>query len=536
MADALVFASEASQASLRAAFPESQLQLQKVVLNPAPALSEPPTEAPLADDSPVNLGFVGRLSAEKQPELLLQMLTLLPPNHRLTLVGDGPLGPSLQAQARQLGLTDRVHFAGAGAVTAATYQGWQATLLCSAYEGYPMAALESLAAGIPCISTPLPAMRQMLAPLAPDWLARGNTPQDLADAVGRLRQTPPRTHRQLAHSIARLHPRGHFEQQWHRVLQRCSHQQRSGPQCVHFIHGGPAYLPELQAYAAHLQALGHRSQQHSSPATVPADADIVWWMCGTVSSAHMHRLRHSVHVHEYASASVGRWPAFKDRYKRWQSPAPAMRVFLNDWVRERMGFDDGVPHCLRDMGVPPAFLQARPPAAVDHDLVYLGEMSRLLECLPALQAIGQAGLRLLLVGEVPQTLQNRLQAMPGLTLTGRVPQQAVPDQLLRARAGLNLMPVRMPLIMQTSTKVLEYLAVGLPVLSNDYPWVRSTAAAHPDRIVLVQHTERAEAWSAAMRSLPPALSNRQGLQALTWPAVLSSMPLWEQLGLTGTRP
>jgi glycosyltransferase involved in cell wall biosynthesis len=536
LASALVFASRSSQASLHRIVPCAGLHLQAVVHNPAP--SENPAALPAEPTEEVALGFVGRLSAEKRPELLLHMLAQLPRHYHLTLVGDGPLREDLQAQAQALGLLGqedtaaRVNFAGAQAVTCATYQAWQATLLCSAYEGYPLVALESLAAGVPCVGTPMPALQEMLGPWVPEWLAPEDSAQALASSVETLMHTPAVERQRQALAVARLHPQEAFGTAWHGLLLRCLGQPRPGMKTVHFVHTGPAYMPELAAYEAHLARLGHRSQRHSDPASVPADADIVWWLCGRVSGAHAHRLRHSVQVHEYASASVGRWPALKDRFKRWSQPRPHYRLFLNDWVRARLGFADGVPSALRDMGVPAAFLQAQPLAPPEFDLVYLGEMGRLLECTAALQAIAQAGLRLLLVGEVPPALQSLVQSWPQVQCSGRVPQAEVPAQLLRARAGVNLMPQRLPLTKQTSTKVLEYLAVGLPVLSQRYAWAERMAAQYPDRVQLLDDTDAPDTWRHALQDLPTHQNDRGSLRALAWPERLADLPIWAWLGLT----
>ncbi len=539
MANLLVFASRTSQASLQQVFAPSELPLQAVIHNPAPP---PCTDEAAIESVGVALGFVGRLSAEKRPQQLLQMLTHLPDDHHLTLVGDGPLLPELQAQAAAMGLSGgngapaRVRFAGAQSVSAQTYQHWQATLLCSAYEGYPMVALESLAAGVPCIGTPLPALQEMLGPQATLWLAAQDTPQSLAHTLQQALQVPPGQRREQAQALARQHSADAFGQQWHAQLLRCTHQPAVGARTVHFVHTGPAYMPELAAYETHLTQLGHHFVRHNDPATVPLDADIVWWICGRVDAHHSHRLRRSLQVHEYASASVGRWSALKDRLKRWRHPRPEHRVFLNDWVRERMGFDDGVPCSLRDMGVPPAFLQASPALAVDHDLVYLGEMSRLRHFLPALQAISQAGLKLLLIGQVPAELEGFLRLTPGIHCTGRIVQAEVPAQLLRARAGLNLMPDRLPLAMQTSTKVLEYLAVGLPVLSNDYAWARTVAGQYADRVQLLQDLRLPERWTQAMAQAPAWSADRSPLQGLAWPQRLAALPVWQSLGLTEVHP
>lgn len=60
----------------------------------------------------LHIGYVGRLVPEKGLDLLLQALHGLPPNCRLTIVGDGPEAKSLTALAAHLGLTARVRWLG----------------------------------------------------------------------------------------------------------------------------------------------------------------------------------------------------------------------------------------------------------------------------------------------------------------------------------------------------------------------------------------------------------------------------------------
>ena len=298
---------------------------------------------------------------------------------------------------------------------------------------------------------------------------------------------------------------------------------------VHFVHSGSAYLPELAAYASHLRQLGHSSQVHSSADSVPDTADLVWWICGRVSPQHTRRLLRSVHVHEYASASVAPAAWLKDRIKQLTHPRPQHRVFQSDWVRQRMGLTDAVPHSLRDMGVPEHFLNAQALQAPEFDLVYLGVMSRLNAFWPTLQAIHQAGLSLLLIGEVPTALQARLYKFQNIHSIGRIPQDDVPAQLLRARAGLNLMPEVLPLTEQTSTKMLEYLATGLPVISNHYPWAQRMARQHAGRVQLLPTHSPAHAWQTALAHAPKAQTDRSHLRAMSWAAQLDNLPVWQLL-------
>ena len=301
---------------------------------------------------------------------------------------------------------------------------------------------------------------------------------------------------------------------------------------VHFVRNGPAYLPELDAYADFIRSHGHQSQIHTTSTSVPDHAQVVWWMCGRVLSSEARRLKSAFHIHEYASASVPPHARLKDWVKHWAQPKPDYRLFQNGWVRERMGFDDGVPHGLRDMGVAPSFFAttAVPPhPPKTFDLVYLGEMHRLHPFLPLLQAIHAAGRTLLLVGEVPEALQRQLPT--SVTCTGRVPHSEVPHQLRRAQFGLNLVSNTEPYNQQTSTKLLEYCAVGLPVVSNDYAWVRYFVTHYQGNLHLL-HEDPASwqhSFGDALEAYPYVVPN---VQDLAWPKVLADLPIWRHLQIT----
>ena len=119
---------------------------------------------------------------------------------------------------------------------------------------------------------------------------------------------------------------------------------------LHYIHSGASFLPELAAYAAFVQHLGHQVQVHTHPDSVPQDAAIVWWICGRVPRNAPQRWPHAFQVHEYASASVPPAAWCKDQLKRLLQPRPQYRLFQNAWVQQRLGFHDGVPSEWRDMG------------------------------------------------------------------------------------------------------------------------------------------------------------------------------------------
>lgn len=170
----------------------------------------------------VELAFVGRLSEEKRPLLLLEAMRLLPDRFRLSMVGDGPLRSRVEDAGADLLAAKRLALLGERSVDAAAYTRWHFTLLASSYEGCPMSLLESLAVGIPCVALPIPALREVLAEHAPSLLAGGMSAHDLAEAVLRIEQIPrPELETQMA-AVLREHRTETFIERWQAILVRAA--------------------------------------------------------------------------------------------------------------------------------------------------------------------------------------------------------------------------------------------------------------------------------------------------------------------------
>jgi hypothetical protein len=129
----------------------------------------------------------------------------------------------------------------------------------------------------------------------------------------------------------------------------------------------------------------------------------------------------------------------------------------------------------------------------------------------------------LLVGEVPAELQAQLP--PNVTFSGRLDHAQVPRHLRCARFGLNLVPNAAPYQQQTSSKVLEYCAVGLRVVSNAYPWVRYFMAQHNANFYLLNDDapSLATIFGEALDAYPYEVPD---VRTLVWSQVLNTLPLW----------
>lgn len=95
------------------------------------------------------VGWIGRLSHEKGPDLLLDAVAALPGHITAVLLGDGPLRQPLEERARAMGLGQRVVFAGQRPDAGALIGAFDLLVLSSRTEGMPMVLLEAVAAGVP---------------------------------------------------------------------------------------------------------------------------------------------------------------------------------------------------------------------------------------------------------------------------------------------------------------------------------------------------------------------------------------------------
>lgn len=100
--------------------------------------------------------FVGRLTVAKALDVLLnawaQRDATLADAH-LILVGDGELRDDLMRQMHALGMAQSVVFTGSTNDTAAYLRACDAFVLSSRTEGMPVALLEAMACGLPCVAT-----------------------------------------------------------------------------------------------------------------------------------------------------------------------------------------------------------------------------------------------------------------------------------------------------------------------------------------------------------------------------------------------
>lgn len=150
--------------------------------------------APVAQarsDGPVRLLSVGRLTPAKGQLLLLQACAGLAregTRFDLTLVGDGPDRDRLESAVRQHQLAHCVRFTGAlnHAEVRAELARADAFVLPSLAEGIPVVLMEAMASGLPCITSPVNGIPELIEHGRSGLLAAPGDVQALAEQLRRV--------------------------------------------------------------------------------------------------------------------------------------------------------------------------------------------------------------------------------------------------------------------------------------------------------------------------------------------------------------
>jgi colanic acid/amylovoran biosynthesis glycosyltransferase len=116
---------------------------------------------------PMHLACTGRMVAAKGHRILLEAIAALAQEKihvTCTLIGDGPERASLEALCLSLGIAHQVQFLGAMAhqPTLAEVAKADVFVLASFAEGLPVALMEAMALGVPCVSTTIAAIPELI--------------------------------------------------------------------------------------------------------------------------------------------------------------------------------------------------------------------------------------------------------------------------------------------------------------------------------------------------------------------------------------
>ncbi len=141
------------------------------------------------------LVFVGRLTTEKQIDVVLRAITKLDPSLDVTfdIIGNGDQRRNLEHLTKELGLTDRVTFHGltSDEELRATLTNASLFVIASIAELQSIATMEAMASGLPIVAADAVALPHLVHDGENGYLFRPGDVDDLAEKLTTvLRQTP----------------------------------------------------------------------------------------------------------------------------------------------------------------------------------------------------------------------------------------------------------------------------------------------------------------------------------------------------------
>ena len=160
------------------------------------------------DPEGFRIGWVGRLSQEKGPDVLIDALGLLqdlPPRLGVSIVGDGPVAEqqSLLARAKRLGVAERITWHGLVRDAARAFSAFDLFVLSSRTEGTPLVLFEAMAAGVPIVATRVGGVPDVLS-VAEAALVPSPDPVALAAAIRAVYNDPVLARARAERARARL--------------------------------------------------------------------------------------------------------------------------------------------------------------------------------------------------------------------------------------------------------------------------------------------------------------------------------------------
>jgi glycosyltransferase involved in cell wall biosynthesis len=132
------------------------------------------------------IGFIGRLSVEKGPDLFLRTAVSVRAQHpaaSFVLIGDGAMLKQLQTFVSRFGLSGAVHFAGVQDDMPAVFNELDIVVSSSNSEAMPLAVMEAMASGLPVVACKVGGVADLVEHGVTGWLSPENDYETLASHV-----------------------------------------------------------------------------------------------------------------------------------------------------------------------------------------------------------------------------------------------------------------------------------------------------------------------------------------------------------------
>ena len=239
---------------------------------------------------------------------------------------------------------------------------------------------------------------------------------------------------------------------------------------IAFVHNNKAFLPGLYGYRQFFARYDIQCEVVTPDELGTIHRHVEWHFLGSDIS----KPREGIYkIHEYPSASLPPFRKWKDWTKGFINTQPDLRIFQNEFVKKRLNFHDSIPFGYRELGIPGEWLNNLPSPEKEYDFIYTGDVSasRKIKDILDLFTSRLQQYSLLVLSHRYDELKKQYTMHPNIVFRGPVQKDQVKEYLLKSKFAINYIPDIAPFNRQTSTKLLEYIACKIPVISTRYQWM-----------------------------------------------------------------
>lgn len=241
-----------------------------------------------------------------------------------------------------------------------------------------------------------------------------------------------------------------------------------------------AYLPEAEAYKDFLEENNYNVKIIKNIDKEELKwADIIWNFMGLDINRIKYKKKHFI-IHDYRSLSSSK---FRDKLRKKINLKPNLRIFLNDVVKNGFDFQDDVININLDMGINVEFLNKK-IIKKKYKFVYCGAINKFREIDKVLKWFlknYKNNEEFLLIGEPSKEIINEFKDNKNIKFTGKISYNKVPEYLKQGEFAICNIPNIYPYNEQTPTKLLEYIAMDLKIVTNETPWIKKFLEDHPNQ-------------------------------------------------------
>ena len=140
-----------------------------------------------ANNQKFKLGMVGRFAAQKDIKTLIDLMALLDDSFELHIAGDGELREKFESYSKEIKVNHRIQFHGQVNDVPAFLQSLDVYIQSSFWEGFGIAVVEAMAAGLPCFATNVSGLNNVID--APYLFEVGDA-ETLAQKIIEIKSSP----------------------------------------------------------------------------------------------------------------------------------------------------------------------------------------------------------------------------------------------------------------------------------------------------------------------------------------------------------